>query len=206
MKSMGIAISIVLVIGAGALLYAWTGWYHIGATVPHWDLTSGFIEMVRDRSIVSQSGDIRMPDLDKAEVRSRALPHYQEMCRYCHGAPGYGPKEFASGLYPLPPEMTDGQLQEEWNSAQIYWIIKHGIKMTGMPAFGPTHTDRELWGLVALTEQMPRMTPDQYEQALEQISSGHGHQGHSHGGGQPHESQGHDAQESAESHENGHQH
>ncbi|MCF8026086.1 MAG: cytochrome c, partial [Desulfobacteraceae bacterium] len=80
------------------------------------------------------------------------------------------------------------------------------IKMTGMPAFGPTHSEKELWGLAALTEQIPRMTPDQYEQALEQTSSGHEHQGHNHGGGQPQESQRQDAQESAEAHENGHQH
>lgn len=121
-----------------------------------------------------------MPDLDRAELQRHAMPHYQEMCRYCHGVPEYAPKEFASGLYPSPPEMTDGHVQEEWKSSQIYWIIKHGIKITGMPAFGPTHSDKEIWGLAAITEQVPRMTSDQYRQSLKAVTGNEERQAEGH--------------------------
>lgn len=148
--------------------------------MPYWKVTSKFIEILRDRSIVSHSQDIRMPDLDRAELQRHAMPHYQEMCRYCHGVPEYAPKEFASGLYPSPPEMTDGHVQEEWKSSQIYWIIKHGIKITGMPAFGPTHSDKEIWGLAAITEQVPRMTSDQYRQSLKAVTGNEERQAEGH--------------------------
>jgi len=168
------------VVGVGALLFAWSGSYNIAAIKPHWGITLSFIELFRDRSIAVRSDDIRVPDVDDAESKEAAISHYHEMCRLCHGAPDYQPEEFAKGLYPPPPNMISGHVQEGRSRAEIYWIVKHGIKMTGMPAFGPTHSDSELYGLVALSMEIPQKSPEQYRRQVQKIDSegvgGHGHE------------------------------
>jgi len=68
--------------------------------------------------------------------------------------------------------MTSGDVQKALNDAEIYWIVKHGIKLTGMPAFGPTHDENELWGLVAIVKEIPRMSPEQYRQLVKSTNSG----------------------------------
>ena len=156
-----IVIALAVLAGA-ALYYAWSGMYNIAATEPHWAVTASFIEMLRNRSIKVHSEGTQAPDLDDPKLKQIAFPHYHDMCRLCHGAPGYKSDDFSWGLYPGPPGMTSGYIQKEFTEVEIYWIVKHGIKMTGMPAFGNTHTERQLWGLVSLAEEMPRMSPEQY--------------------------------------------
>jgi mono/diheme cytochrome c family protein len=167
------------VLVVGALLFAWSGIYNIAATKPHWGITLSFIEMFRDRSISVRSDGIDAADLDDAKLMEDAFIHYHEMCRLCHGAPDYQSEEFAKGLYPQPPNMITGSIQGERSEAEIYWILKHGIKMTGMPAFGPTHSDSELYGLVALTMEIPQRSPEEYRQQVRKMDSegggGHGH-------------------------------
>jgi mono/diheme cytochrome c family protein len=163
---------LVVVLGLGAILYAWSGVYSIAATEPHWAATSSFISMVRDRSIAVRSDSIDVPDMDDPQYRQAAFSHYHGMCRLCHGAPGYPVNEFARGLYPAPPDMRSGGIQKARSEAELYWIVKHGLKMTGMPAFGPTHDETELWGLVALVAQMPGMVPARYAQGIEAAGVG----------------------------------
>lgn len=129
-----------------------------------------------------RSKDIQPPNLDDPKLQEAGFSHDHEMCRLCHGAPEYPPEKFARGLYPSPPSMTSGNIQKELSNAEIYWILKHGIKMTGMPAFGPTHTEEELWGLVALAKEIPQIGPEQYRRQVkemgleEEMSRGHKHQ------------------------------
>ena len=170
------------VVTAGLALYVLSGYYNIAATSPHWNITLSLIDTLRDRSIEVHSKGIQAPNLDDPKLKELAFPHYHEMCRLCHGAPGYSPEEFAPGLYPSPPSMTSGKIQQALKDTEIYWIVKHGIKMTGMPAFGPTHTEKIMWGLVALAEEVPRMTPEQYRRQVKDLGlakemSG-GHQPH----------------------------
>jgi mono/diheme cytochrome c family protein len=173
-------IIILAVLGLAALIYLWSGFYNIAATKPHWNITLSLIETLRDRSIAVHSKEVPVPDLDDPKFRDAGFSHYHEMCRFCHGAPGYQPEEFAIGLYPVPPDMISGNIQKARSDAEIYWIVKYGIKMTGMPAFGPTHEEDELWGLTVLVKEIPRMAPDHYRQLVEhENGTGHGH-GHAH--------------------------
>ncbi len=158
-------------LGVGALLFAWSGVYNIAATEPHWGVTLFFIDMLRDRSISAHANDIRVPGLDDAKLMQEAFSHYHEMCRLCHGAPGYQSQEFAKGLYPHPPSMTSGHIQKKLNKRETYWVVKHGIKLTGMPAFGPTHNEDQLWGLVALVREIPNKTPEEYRRQVEAMRS-----------------------------------
>ena len=182
MKYLLTIVIVLAVLIVGALLYVWSGSYNIAATEPHWSITSSLIDALKDRSIEVRSEDIHPPNLDDPKLTVLAFSHYHEMCRLCHGAPGYLPEEFAAGLYPSTPSMTKGDFQKELTDAEIYWIVKHGIKLTGMPAFGPHHKDEILWGLVALTKEMPKMSPEQYQRQVkemgleEEMSHGHKHQ------------------------------
>jgi len=180
MKYVLTIVIVLLVLIAGTILYAYSGVYNIAATVPHWRATLLYIETLRDRSIEVHSDQVRVPNLDDAKFEKAGFPHYHEMCRLCYGAPAYAPLEFSEGLYPVPPKMTSGHIQEELSDAQIYWIVKHGLKMTGMPAFGPTHEEEQLWGLVAMVKTIPRMTPEQYRQRVGETDS-EGKAGHGHG-------------------------
>ncbi|MBI4774696.1 MAG: cytochrome c [Deltaproteobacteria bacterium] len=178
MKYISTVVIVLALMGLGAIIYAWSGAYNIAATEPHWDMTASFIELLRDRSIAVHSSDIQAPNLDDPKLKEVGVLHYHEMCRLCHGAPGYRREEFAEGLYPSPPSMTSGSLQSELGKAEIYWIVRHGVKLTGMPAFGPTHTEEQLWGLVAFVEDVPRTAPEQYRQMVMKeggMGPGHGH-------------------------------
>jgi mono/diheme cytochrome c family protein len=88
--------------------------------------------------------------------------HFDRMCAQCHGAPGVEPKEVGKGIRPKPPELA--RIARHLSDRELYWVIKHGIKFTGMPAFGPTHSDDELWALAAFVRRLPRTTPEQYAQ------------------------------------------
>jgi len=88
------------------------------------------------------------------------------MCRYCHGAPGYSPVEFAQGLYPRPPELTAERVRKR-HDTELYWIIKNGIKMTGMPGFGLTHGEEEVLGMLVFLKRVPSLQPAQYDAMLE---------------------------------------
>jgi hypothetical protein len=97
------------------------------------------------------------------------------MCTGCHLAPGMAPTELSKGLYPAPPALaraTGG------NPSHHFWVIKHGVKASGMPAWGGSMDDEYIWGLVAFLQVLPTLTPAQYQAMV--ASSG----GHAHGGGE----------------------
>jgi len=85
---------------------------------------------------------------------------YSEMCSGCHLAPGMERTEISGGLYPRAPELRRGT---DLTPAEQFWIIKHGVKQTGMPAWGVTHDDELLWDVVAFVRKLPELTAEQYE-------------------------------------------
>jgi mono/diheme cytochrome c family protein len=112
------------------------------------------------RSIAHHSMDIEAPRFD-ADAAQRGLVEYQEHCRRCHGAPGVAPDEFALGMAPLPTNLVFAA--QTSTPEQIYWTIKHGIKMTGMPAWEYRLDDASLWDITAfVSTALPAMSPAEY--------------------------------------------
>jgi mono/diheme cytochrome c family protein len=142
--------------------FVWSGIYNVAATVPHWGITHWFLEEVRERSISAHSRGAIVPSLNNPKLVEAGFKNYHEMCRLCHGAPGYSRTEVAQGLYPTPPKLTSEDVVKKRNDAEIYWVIKNGIKMTGMPAFGSTHSKDELWGMVVFVKGLPNLKPEEY--------------------------------------------
>lgn len=92
----------------------------------------------------------------------------------CHGAPGRSSEGFASGLNPSPPYLPTGEVQKELTHPELFWVVKNGIKMTGMPAFGGHHDDRALWAIAAFVRKLAEVTPEAYAQMVEKRSHGDG--------------------------------
>jgi mono/diheme cytochrome c family protein len=156
-----------LVIGALALLIGaavvaiYAGLYNIAADIPHTQPVYWLLDTIRQRSVIARARDIVVPnDLDDAKRISRGAGQYAEMCSGCHLAPGLKRTEISQGLYPRAPEL---RRKTDLTPAERFWIVKHGIKMTGMPAWGVTHDDELLWDVVAFVRKLPDLTPEQYE-------------------------------------------
>ena len=135
------------------------GGFNIAAAEKHWDITFKAIETVRNRSIAAHSEDLDKPM--PADVGG-FIRHFHDSCRTCHGAPGVSPAEFVDGLYPKPPTLHKTDTQKHWTDGEIVWIIANGIKMTAMPAFGPTHSVSEIHGLAGFVRKLPNMDEAAY--------------------------------------------
>src|SRR4029078_9553460 len=155
-----------LVIGAVVLLAAavvaiYAGLYTTAADVPHTQPFYWLLDTIRHRSVVTRARDIVVPnDLDDANRISKGAGQYAEMCSGCHLAPGMKRTEISQGLYPRAPEL---RRKTDRTPAEQFWIVKHGVKMTGMPPWGVTHDDELLWDVVAFVRKLPELTPEQYE-------------------------------------------
>ena len=156
-------------------LFIWFGVYNIAATEKHWPLTTELLEVVRDRSVQVRSADIASPEAISPERLANGAEDYAAMCAQCHLAPGYSPTEIHRGLYPQPPVFHNPKHQAHSKAAN-FWIIKNGIKLTGLPSWGSVHSDDEIWGLVAFIGQLPDMTADQYQQLTKSSGKVSGHQ------------------------------
>jgi len=162
--------AVLFVLGAGAVIYA--GLYDVAATAPHWPTTAWLLETVRIRSIKTHAAAIQTPPgLDDPAKILIGVDHYAAHCAVCHGAPGVPQADIARGLYPSPPNLA--KAASLYSPAELFWILKHGIKMTGMPAWRD-HSDDELWATVAFLEKLPGMSEQDYAK-LVMASTGHGH-------------------------------
>jgi len=151
------------------------GAFNVAADDEHWGITRRILESVRERSIAARAVDIPVPDLgDEGMIASGAM-HYDAMCGGCHLTPGMRRSDLRDGLNPLPPDLT--REARERGPAARFWIIKHGLKMTGMPAWGRTHDDATLWSIVAFLERLPKLDATAYR-ALLAAGRAHGDHGH----------------------------
>lgn len=154
---------------AGAFIY--TGLYNIGADAPHSRAVYSLLQMFREKAIAHHSADIAVPkDLYTPKRIEAGAGLYQDMCTGCHLAPGVEPSELSQGLYPPAPELAK---RSGRSPAQQFWIIKHGVKLSAMPAWGRTHSDELIWDMVAFLRQLPKMTPEQYKAAIANAPADH---------------------------------
>ena len=177
-------IAALLLAGAlvtAAFAFIYTGVFNVAADAPHSRLVLTIIETVRLRSIAARAGDVQPPPLDDAALIATGARHYAAMCSGCHLAPDKKDSEIRAGLSPQPPDLTKPRPA---NPAQTFWVIKHGIKMSGMPAWGKTHDDASIWGLVAFLRKLPELTVPEYHALADRagVHDSHdaGHAGHHH--------------------------
>lgn len=168
------ALLVLPLVGAG--IFAWSGAFNPAADDPHWGITYRVLDYTRTRGIVTRTGDIVAPDLEDPALIRAGAGNYAAMCVDCHLAPGMPEGEIQRGMYPAPPNLSsiDGL-----DPIETFWVIKHGVKMSGMPAWGKSMDNADIWGMTAFVRRLPGMSAETYAELV--AASG----GHEHGGSTP---------------------
>ncbi len=140
LPSAAFVILAALLIAALAGVFIFAGFYNIGADAPHYKPVFIALEQLRDRAITHHARNIVVPaDLNNPTRIATGAGLYTEMCTGCHLGPGLEKTEISQGLYPQAPELAREQDQ---SAAEQFWTIKHGVKLSAMPAWGKTHDDQ----------------------------------------------------------------
>lgn len=172
MKFVSTLLLVLVLAVLGAIGFVYSGVYDAGADSPHWPLVFRAIDTLRARSVTVRAEQITPPPLDDPQLIAKGAQHYGEMCDGCHLAPGKHSDEFRDGLYPQPPDLSKPGTVEP---AEQFWIIKHGIKGSAMPAWGRSHDDAAIWAMVAFLQKLPALSAEQY-QAMTQHEEGSDHE------------------------------
>jgi mono/diheme cytochrome c family protein len=149
----------VVVLAVAGILVLATGSVSVGA-----DVKPGLIERTlapwgRDRSVQRHAPKLKNPYAGDPDAIATGLDHYRENCLACHGAPGVAISELAKGLNPPAPSL--GKEESDTPDGELFWVTKHGIRLTSMPAFGGTHSDEEIWKIVAFIRHLPELTTEE---------------------------------------------
>jgi mono/diheme cytochrome c family protein len=154
----------VLAIGGPLVGYAvmMSGVYNVAATSQHLQFVYTFLEKGMHQSVRLRARDIAAPQqLDQPTLIASGARLYNVHCLECHGAPGVAPAGIGMGMQPVPGPLVDAT--GKWQPNELYWIVRHGIKMSGMPAWEYRISDDEIWQTVAFVQQMPNLSPADYK-------------------------------------------
>jgi cytochrome c553 len=152
--AMAAAVAVVLV------LVVLTGAIPIQASSGHWRVTSWVLDLIKRRSVHTYSRSIEVPALDHPALGVRGAAHYERSCRACHGSPAAARPPVVMKMTPHPPFLPERM--DRWDDAELFQIVKHGLKFTGMPSWPAPKRNDEIWAVVAFLRQLPRLSAAEY--------------------------------------------
>jgi cytochrome c553 len=157
--ALAVPLVVLLVLGGAA-----TGLVTITASSGHWAITEWFLHFAMRRSVITHALLIEEPagGLDDPALILQGAGHYERGCRSCHGAPGDRMPPVPAAMTPHPPAL--GPRVDHWRPRELFYIVRHGVKMTGMPAWPADGRDDEVWAVVAFLRQLPGMEADRYRE------------------------------------------
>ncbi|MEX6507976.1 cytochrome c [Jiella sp. M17.18] len=163
MRFLGAIGALAILIAVAGAIYFFGGYYNVAAVgggnaVVEWALRS-----VREASVDQHAVAPPKPDWfgTPQAVEAGAKEFAKGACINCHGGPGVEPAKFAQGMDPNPPDL--GHVGEEEDPTAIFWVIKNGIRMTGMPGFGMHAKDEQIWRLVSFIKEMKNVSPEKFK-------------------------------------------
>jgi mono/diheme cytochrome c family protein len=165
-------VTVLIVMVVAAAVAAWT--YDVGASVPDTAVEFKILHSIMQNSVRIRAGTDEPETWSEEEVR-KGFKDYDEMCVVCHSAPGKERSPISKGMRPQPPNLAEASKQ--WTGAQLFWIIKNGIKLTGMPAFGSTHSDEQIWNIVGFVCRLPQVSPNDFRSLESKFGSTGEHEG-----------------------------
>jgi mono/diheme cytochrome c family protein len=146
---------------AGFFGFVYSGLYDVAAVHPDHPWVAWALHKTSDRAIQVRLADIKVPaGLDTPEIIRAGGRMFGENCVVCHGGPGLKPSAIAEGINPAPPNLFRPNRHPRMD--EMFWFIKNGVKMTGMPGFGKTHSDEDIWALCAFLRTGPGMSPQDF--------------------------------------------
>ena len=156
----GAAIAIAVIVPLGAFAFIKSGIYNVAASKPHTTITEWVTHEAMIHSVRSHAKGIEAPaNVTAAQVKS-GFCTYDTHCVACHGASGVARRQWAGGFEPQPPYLIDAG--SRWKPRELFWIAKNGIKMTGMPSWRDSLSDRQIWEVVAWLEASRQLPPATY--------------------------------------------
>ena len=150
----------LVILGFGGLLIATSGIIPIKASSSHWPITRWFLHFAKERSVATHSLGLEAPPLDEPGLALKGAGHYEFGCRPCHGSPALARPRVAWQMTPSPPYLPPKV--SEWENEELFYIVKHGIRFTGMPAWPAQQRDDEVWAMVAFLRKFPKLNAEEY--------------------------------------------
>lgn len=193
-------VATLLALVLGALAFAYSGIYDVSASSAHSAPVRWLLHTTYHASMARRAEAVTVPDLSAERLRLAGAGDYDAMCAICHGAPGREPGALGQGLNPAPPDLAESA--RHLTDAELFWVTKHGIRMTGMPAWGTTHDDEALWPVVAFIRELPRLDPDAYRDMVDR-ATGLSHHAPGSATGRRHGAGGEDHQDGGSTHDHG---
>ena len=145
---------------AGAGLFVFSGVYNVAATSQHLQPIHTLLETTMRQSVRLRASSVKQSAPGDAQ---RGAACYQSLCVQCHGAPGVAQNDIGKSMQPVPGPLVDAM--QRWRPRELYWITRHGIKMSGMPAWKHRLDDGQLWDVVAFIERLPTLSSEAYAAA-----------------------------------------
>jgi mono/diheme cytochrome c family protein len=152
--------ALALLVAVGGLLFAWSGLYNVAATAGHWPPVAWFLHFAMQNSVETHAALLEAPELADPTLIDRGGGHYETGCAPCHGAPGSPSNRIPNHMLPEPPYLPPAV--SSWSPEQLFWIVKNGLKYTGMPAWPAQSRDDEVWAVTAFLLRLPDMSAAEY--------------------------------------------
>jgi mono/diheme cytochrome c family protein len=149
-------------VAAAAYAVYRAGWYDIGASAQHLQPTYSFLEQAMHHSVKHHAKGILTPSLGESGQVLRGAALYREHCAQCHGGPGFAPSAHGQSMQPVPGPLVDAATR--WEPRELYWITRHGIKMSGMPAWETRLGELDTWAVVAFLTRLPGLDAHAYRE------------------------------------------
>jgi mono/diheme cytochrome c family protein len=166
MKLVAWTLAIALTLGcAAAAAVVWAGLYDVAATKPHWQPVHDLLETTMHRSVKRHAQGLVPPaDLQSPARLARGAACYRQHCLACHGGPGMAVEPLARSMQPLPGPLVD--VGRRFTAGELYWIVRHGIKMSGMPAWQHRMTDADQWAVAAFVHTLHGRAPADFQATI----------------------------------------
>jgi len=164
-----IALTLAAMAASAALVAAvvvYGGLYNVASTSQHLQPTFTVLETAMRESVRRRARDVHVPPLADENLVLRGAGCFRDKCVQCHGAPGVAQGDIGKSMQPLPGPLVDAR--KHWQPRELYWVTRHGIKMSGMPAWQHRLSEAELWSVVAFMQRLPDLNAQQYAQMAQQ--------------------------------------
>lgn len=158
----GFALFGLVAIVLAGFLFAWSGLYSVAASRGHWAVTNVVLTFGMQNSVRTHALGIEAPPLDSEDLSTLGAAHFHSGCAFCHGAPGVPISPIAQSMLPSPPDLSTSM--REWRDRELFWIVKNGLKYTGMPAWAAQQRDDEVWAVVAFLRRLPTLDAAAYRE------------------------------------------
>lgn len=161
-----------LAVGAITGLAVIGGGYNVSASSGHWGPVASLMHWTMQNSVAWRAPALPAGPTADGKLAGRGAVHYDLVCRDCHGAPGQALTAVPASMTPAPPHILDSL--PAWQPQELFWIIKHGVKMTAMPAWPAQERDDEVWAMVAFLQRLPGISAEEYQRLVQGPAHGDG--------------------------------